>query len=515
MNGTTMPSQPSQAEKNATLMESRMALDPGREVPVRLMGGMLAVFLASILVGCEGSAELSGSRASASADPASGGSHSSTDGNSRQRVRVSVMNPTSQDKSKKRAITEPGSCQSFEVVDLFAKVSGYLKNQKVDIGDPVKEGDVLAEIDAPELQQAVVEAQAQVTKSQAQTAQKKAAVSAEEADLTAAEAALRQTQADLQGFQAEVTLRKEQYARMKKLADEGAVEKELVDEASAQQQVAVSKESAGEKAVVTANADVVAARGHVEEAKADLAAAKAAEEVSQASLKTAQQFQEYTNIRAPFNGVVTARNYFNRDFVRAATGGGQVAQISSPLLRVARIDMMRVVVQIPDKDAPHVRVGDPAMLAIDSLPNHKFSGTVSRMAKSQAYKTRTMRAEFDLPNPEGLLQDGMYGTATITLTHAPPGVVIPSKCLFTSGDGTRFVYVVDHEAAHRRDVELDVDNGLDARIASGLSPSDRVVYKHGAGIADGVSVEVVSPGTTQEKEPSGGSDASESRSPKQ
>ena len=130
-------------------------------------------------------------------------------------------------------------------------------------------------------------------------------------------------------------------------------------------------------------------------------------------------------------------------------------------------------------------------MTVDSLPGKKFKGTVSRTSRSQSYDTRTMRAEIDLPNPDGLLQDGMFGTVTIALDDTQSTFVIPSACLSATDDGKRFVYVVQDGVAHRREVNVNSDDGLNARISSGLGQGDKVVHKHGPGLSDGTPVTVI------------------------
>src|SRR5581483_5395262 len=116
----------------------------------------------------------------------------------------------------------------------------------------------------------------------------------------------------------------------------------------------------------------------------------------------------YSKIVSPYNGVITARNFHVGDFIRAADQGA-----SRPLLDVAKTDLMRVVVQIPDKDVPFAGPGDTAVVEIDALPGKKFNGKVSRIANAEDSQTRTMRTEIDLANADGILREGMYGRATV------------------------------------------------------------------------------------------------------
>jgi len=169
-----------------------------------------------------------------------------------------------------------------------------------------------------------------------------------------------------------------------------------------------------------------------------------------------------------------------------------VPGVAQPLLRIARTDKMRVVVRLPDRDVPFARRGAPATLTIDSLPNQTFQGEISRMARAEEYDTRYMRVEIDLENPDGTLEDGMYGSATIVLVKQRPGVRIPSSCLQgQSSDGSRTIFVVNDGKAKRRQVKVGDDDGRQAQILSGLSASDQVISGQLGSLEDGLPVKVV------------------------
>ncbi len=152
---------------------------------------------------------------------------------------------------------------------------------------------------------------------------------------------------------------------------------------------------------------------------------------------------------------------------------------------------------------PYLQVGNPVTLTVATLPDESqhFKGTVARMAYSEAYDTRTMRTEVDLDNPDGLLEDGMYGDLTIHLGREK-GLRIPSKCLFGSGKGEdRSVYVVRDGRAHEVKVETGIDDGIEATIRKGLEKSDQVVSERPSGLGDGMRVEVLhEPSTDADKE---------------
>ncbi len=399
-----------------------------------------------------------------------------------QSIRVRVINP--QTGGMERTVTRPGAIHAFQYADLYAKVSGFLRHQKVDIGSPITADEVLVDVYAPEYAAAVRQAKADVAKAEAQVGVMQARLKSSQADLKEARVKVEQAQADVESAVAMTKLRGEQYRRYYALARRQAIEQELVDERQEAKLAAEATERAKRKAVETAKSAVAAAEAHVTAATADVADARAQVEVANAALVRAQVFESYTRILAPFTGVVTRRYFHEGDYIREG-GAGQ------PILTVARTDTMRVIVYVPDPDVPLTHDGQQADITITSLPGETFHGKVARTAVSEDYSSRTMRTEIDLPNPTGELKNGMFGSVTIRLGADPKHLTIPSDCLQgAEKDGHRFVYVVKDGKAHRVAVQVVQDNGVHAEIASGLRPDDRVIENHGSGLIDGVAVTV-------------------------
>ncbi len=413
---------------------------------------------------------------------------SSQEGGASQRqsvpLRVKVIEP--KEGGVERLVRRPATVQSFDFADLYAKVSGYLANQKVDIGSKVKEGDVLAEVDAPELYKNVAKASADLEKARAVYNAAKARVGKAKADLEADKSQYERAKADVRKARALVTLRQKIYQRYKELSAQKAIQEELVDEKLESRVVAEEQENAAEKALDAAKSAVVSAEAGVKQAEADLKDAAAAIDVAQAALDRAEVWAKYTQITSPYTGVITKRNFHNGDFIRDASQGG-----ADPILAVARTDKMRIIVQVPDRDVPYLKEGDLANLTVDTLPDRHFKGKVARMAYQEAYDTRTMRTEVDIQNPDGLLKDGMYGEITIRLGREK-GLRIPSKCLTGSEkDKERSVFVVRGDRAHEVKVRVGIDDGIEVTIHDGLSTSDHVVVDRPPGLADGSRVEVL------------------------
>lgn len=422
-----------------------------------------------------------GGKKDASAQNPEGQAISSAEG----RPHVEVVTPVPG--GLERTTTQPGSVHAFEDADIYAKVSGYLKTQTVDIGDRVKVGQVLAEIDMPELVKEVERDAATVAQAKAQVAQMKAKVLTANADHLAALAVIQQSEADLGKAKANLNFREKQYNRVKGLFDLNAVDEKLVDERQDERDAARSALRSADAAVSTAKAQAASAAAKIEQAKADLADADSKVQVEQAVLEKTQVLLNYTKIVSPYDGVVTARNFHPGDFIRAAEQGAQ-----HPLLNVAKTDIMRVVVQVPDQDVPFVKRGDEAEVKIDALQGRKFNGRVSRMATVEDPHTRTMRTEIDLLNPDGKLRAGMYGLVKITLEKPTLAMTIPASCLVGHSDeGFGSVYVVRQGKAYRTPVKLGADNGLKLEVLSGISTSDQIVVRYSGSIGDGVPVEVM------------------------
>jgi RND family efflux transporter MFP subunit len=379
---------------------------------------------------------------------------------------------------------QPGSAHSYEEADLYAKVSGFLEVQNVDIGSRVKRGELLAKIDIPELTKEYELAKAALDQATSEVAQMKARIDSSVAEKNAAQAYVAQTEADLQRCEAERSFRDKQYRRIRELHEMKSVEERLVDEKLDQLHAADAADRAAHSAVLTAQQQVAAAEARVESARADLLVSKAKVRVAEATVGKAEVMVSYTQITSPYDGVITHRNFHRGAFIRAPDQGGQV-----PLLTVERTDLMRIVVQIPDREVPFCQSGDPATIRFDALPRVPFKGRVSRIAESEDLDTRTMRIEIDLPNPKGLVRDAMYGRVEIELEPAHGGVTIPSACFVGNiEDSKAQVFVVERGVVRLKPVVIGADNGTLAEVVSGLSPSDEVVMRPPGSLSDGVSV---------------------------
>jgi HlyD family secretion protein len=401
------------------------------------------------------------------------------------KVRVGVVRPHVG--SMARSDTEPGNVDAFDYANLYSKVSGYLKTQKVDIGSFVKEGEVLAEIDAPEYVQSRDQAKAEVDQAEAKWELAKAAVVRADADVGAAEAGVAEKQAELTRVKSDLNFRNIQYQRIRQLFELKSIDQRLVEERQKERDAAQWAVEATEAAIRTAQTQVAAKKAKVTQAQADALTEKAKVPVAVALLQKAQVYVDYLKIVSPYNGVITERGYHVGDFIRSPQGGPR----QMPLLTVARTDVMRVVTKLPERYVPYCDRGDPAQVELDALQGRIFHAKVSRMAESLDRADRTMRVEVDLKNPSNELRDGMFGRVTIQLTAATKELSIPSSALINNAESGSFsVYVVRNDHAALVPVKVGRDNGILAEILSGIQANDLIVAHPTEDLKPDAAVEV-------------------------
>lgn len=318
----------------------------------------------------------------------------------------------------------PGSIAAITEAPIVARSEGYLKKRYVDIGDHVKEGQLLAEIEAPELDHQVSQANAQVRQAQA---------------------ALEQATANYQQGKANEELAKVTAERWQRLAAKGAVSVQENDQYQAQYQAQAANLNSLDKAVSAARSSITSA---------------------QANLSRLKELQSYQRVAAPFAGVVIARN---------VDVGALVNANSTILFRLAQPNRLRVFVNVPQTHVESMRVGRPARLRVDELPGRTFNAVITRTANSLDPSTRTILVEVQLDNPQGLLFPGMYAQVDFGVTPAGAPLVIPGDALINRADGTLCAVVGPDKAVHFRKVTVGRDYGDRIEIQSGLDEGELVV----------------------------------------
>lgn len=328
--------------------------------------------------------------------------------------------------SSDRALTLPGSVEPLEVTTIYPRASGYVRKWVVDIGDKVQEGQLLAEIDTPELDQQLEQANAQLAQAQAQVVQSKANRDFSKTNLE----------------------------RYRLLVPQGLAATQDLEQKQAQAQV--------------------------DEANVNVAAAAAA--AQEANIRRLLQLKSFGRVTAPFAGTITSRKVDRGALVTAGN--------ATPLFTVAATDPVRVYVQVPQDAAPSVRAGAPATVHVRELPSAAFEAKVTRSAGALDPSSRTLNTEVRVPNPDGKLLVGMYAEVALTLPSPHRVFEVPSTAVLADARGVRVAVVTPEGKLHLVPVTIERDTGSTMLLASGLGGTERVVKLATADLAEGEPVTI-------------------------
>lgn len=379
---------------------------------------------------------------------------------------------------------QPGRIEAFEETPLYAKVAGFVDNVLVDIGDVVQKDQTLVKLSIPELVDDLEQKEALVAQAEAEVKQALSAIEASIAAAQTAESRISEAKAAIDRSEADHQRWISEHSRIEDLAAKGSVTKKLEEETRAQMQ---SAEAAMREAVAKAESSravYLEAQANVGKARADHGAAEARLRVAKADLARATTMLAYSEIKAPFDGTVTRRSVDTGHYVHPATAGGD-----EPLFVVARTDMVRIFVEVPEMEASYVNTGDPALVKIQALEAKSFDAEVVRTSWSLLEANHSLRAEVDVANPRGLLRPGMYASVTIRLDERPDVLSLPATAIVREGNDTSCMLVESGKVA-RHPVQLGLRSGSDVEIVSGLDQNAVVVLTQPGILQPGQPVQV-------------------------
>lgn len=344
-----------------------------------------------------------------------------------------------------RAVTVTAEFRPYQEIDVHAKVAGYVKRIYVDVGDRIKQGQLIAVLEIPELQNEVQTAEASVSKSQEE---------------------IRRAQAELERTQFALEVAHLAYSR---LADVSKTRPGLV----AQQEI---DDTLGRDRV---------AQAQVATAEAALSSAKQQLRVAEADRERIRTLFAYAQIKAPFSGVVTKRYADTGSMIQ--TGISSQTQ-SMPLVTLAQENLLRLVIPVPESAVSKMRLGSPVEVSVSTL-GKKFQGKVSRFADQVDTATRTMHTEVDVPNPKGELVPGMYATASLVLNDERNALAVPVQALTRAEDSVS-VFLIDKQGKlEERPVQIGIEASDQVEILSGLNEGDLVVVGNRSQLQPGMTVQ--------------------------
>jgi RND family efflux transporter MFP subunit len=338
-------------------------------------------------------------------------------------VRVATVKPN----DGTLLVSLPATTAAFSTANIFARASGYIDKRDVDIGDRVKEGQLLVEIVAPELDHQITQAQS----------------------------TLAQLQSALQQAQANRDLAQVTWNRDAPLVKQGWVTQQ-------QGSVDVQNLKAQQAAVAVAESNARA---------------------QQAQVDVLTQQKAYQRVVAPFDGVITQRNIDVGSLVQAD------AVNSTFMFTIMQSNVIRTQVFVPQDQAFGLTPGVRADVHVPEIPGRTFAGTVTRIADALQPGTRTLLTEVDIPNPDGALVPGMYTTIDLHIPRKTPSLVVPADAVIFNSSGLQVAVVKDGKVQIRK-ISVARDFGTEVEVRDGVAEGDQVVLNPPVELADGGKVQV-------------------------
>ena len=331
----------------------------------------------------------------------------------------------------------PGTMQALTEAPILARTDGYLKRRLVDIGDRVRAGQVLAEIDAPEVDQQIHQAEAAIEQ---------------------AEAAAEQAKATLEQGRANRELARITAERTQRLTERGISPQQEGDQSRAQLAAQDANVQALEKAILAQ--------------RSNLAATKA-------NAARLHELQGYRLVKAPFDGVITLRN---------VDVGALVSSGNTLLYRIAQTSTLRTYLNVPQNDVNSVHVGQAAIVHVTQYPGRSFRGAVTRAARALDPSTRTMLVEVDVPNGDGALLPGTYADVGLSGTRADPPITVPAAALVFRTDGAQVAIVRPDHTVHLQKITVGRDYGDRIEILQGVEEGTMIVAAPGDVVREGAAI---------------------------
>jgi RND family efflux transporter MFP subunit len=338
-----------------------------------------------------------------------------------------------------------GQFQPYQLIDVHAKVSGYVRHIYVDIGDRVHAGETIAVLEVPELN-------AQFRGSQSQSQRSKEEISLAQHEVSRAQASHLALQANY-----------DRLAQASKTQPGLIAEQELDD----------------------ARAKADASLAQVDAAESSLSAARQQSDVAKADMERVGAMQAYTTVTAPLNGVIVWRYADTGALIQAGTSSDTQ---SLPLVKLSQSDLLRLRLPVPEDAIGYIHDGDTVQIRIDAL-HRSITGKIVRFTRNVSLDTRTMETEVDVPNKDLSIDPGMYANTYVQLAHKENVLTIPLLAVQRNDSGKNTVLVVDSQnKVHQRTVGLGIQGSLLAEVKSGLEQGDRVVLGNAARYKDGETI---------------------------
>jgi RND family efflux transporter MFP subunit len=321
----------------------------------------------------------------------------------------------------------------YQEIDVMAKVAGYVKSINVDIGDRVKQGQLIATLEIPEMADDQVRAKSLLSRSQSEVARAKD---------------------ELQRAESSHDIAHLSYTRLSDVSKKkaGLVAQQEIDDAHSRDLVAEAQVNA---------------------AKSNLASMEQQVQVSTSELAKTETLLGYTRVTAPFDGVVTRRYADLGSMIQAGTSSSTQVM---PIVKLSQNDLLRLSLPVPESAVPSVHIGQEVQVRVPAL-NRSFRGKVQRLGEKISSATRTMETEVEVQNSDMILIPGMYAEVILTLNspHAALTIPITSVDLGSDESSGKVVVVTPENRVEFRTVQLGLQTATSFEVKSGLDEGHLVV----------------------------------------
>jgi HlyD family secretion protein len=355
-----------------------------------------------------------------------------------------------------------GDISPLMQVELSPKVSGYLEKISVQIGDSVRQGQVIAQIDRAEFVQKVREVEAKVAQAKAAADELEAGTRSE--DIRQAEEAVKQAQSRYDNAK---TTRE----RMDALYSRQIISKKDFDNADTECAVCEAQLSANQEKLKQLKEG---ARREVREGS------RAKLKEMEAILAQEQIRLQNTQILAPFAGEIVRRN----------VDSGALVSPSTPVVTLIHLETLKAVANVLEKDVGLIKPGMKAKILTEAYPGKPFEGTVVRINKALDLATRTLQAEINIPNPGHLLKPGMFAKIEMVLKENPNALAVPKDAVLKE-DGKEFVFTVEGNQAFRKPVVTGIEQERLIEIVEGVKDGDKIVVRGQESLKDRSTIRII------------------------
>jgi multidrug efflux pump subunit AcrA (membrane-fusion protein) len=347
----------------------------------------------------------------------------------------------------RRTFEQPGQIEGFEQTPLAAKISGFVKKLHADIGDAVRKDQLLAELYVPEAEEELKQKDALVLQADAEVAVARRLLEGAEAALLRADANLQLAEAGRIRAEASFSRWRAESERARVLHRQGAIDQQSLDQVTDQYKSAEAALGESRAAIAAAKAARSESAAQRDKAAADVKVAEAKLGVARADRQRTAAVLSYARITAPFDGVISKR----------LVDTGAFLQPGGVLFVVVRTDPVRLFVDVPESEAVHVQVGQPARVRVQALDEQEVTGQVARFSWSLDGQTRTLRVQINLANGDGRLRPGMYANARLSVEHA--GVLAVPAAAVWMQDDQPVVLRIEDGVARRTPVKVGLRQG--------------------------------------------------------